>query len=79
MLDQKLRTLKKACGFFELTDEILKKNVKNVSDNECLTLFVCVKKIHTKESSFSRNNPWGKLVLILSDVIGCLASMRITF
>ena len=37
MLDQKLRTLKKVCGFFELTDEILKRNVKIVCDNECLS------------------------------------------
>ena len=50
------------------------------SNGECHVLYVSVnKKIHTYEGSVSGKNPWGKLILIVSDVTGSFASMRITF
>ena len=55
--------------------------MKNTCNNgECHVLYVSVNnKFHTYEGSVSGKNPWRKLVLIVSDVTGSFASMRITF
>ena len=58
-----------------------KRNVKNTCNNgDCHVLFIIVNnKVHTYEGSISGKNPWGKLVLVVSDVSRSLASMRIMF